>query len=302
MGDIQMGLRDWWLSRGYWLAAHKGNAAWLQDYLRFGVDVNLAHRKSGMTALMIASANGYVDVASVLIAAGADTNLKEPRHGMTALMHAALNGRADVAQLLLNAGADPGAVDNDGVEAWMYAEGAGHSDIVNLVVKRAFSASRNVQRSYTAAPSEPDRRRITRLHEFAQRVPSSAVARLALGHGLMDAGDVDRALAEYQEAVRLNPHLVGAHHALGRAFQNKGDFQSAMRAYRDGIQLEPDDPYPRLDLATCCHVVGDTRSAISEIGIAIELLRRVGDDRMNLAIAEGWLADWATHQRTGGHE
>jgi hypothetical protein len=59
---------------------------------------------------------------------------------------------------------------------------------------------------------------------------------------------------------------------------------------------------PASRLATCCHMVGDTRSAISEIGIAIDLLCRVGNDRMNLAIAEGSLADWVTHQRTGGHE
>jgi len=64
-------------------------------------DVN-AVEDDGKTALMVASANGRVEVVKALLAAKADVNARQP-DGSTALMLALRNGHQEVAELLMRA-------------------------------------------------------------------------------------------------------------------------------------------------------------------------------------------------------
>lgn len=61
-------------------------------------------------------------------------------------------------------------------------------------------------------------------------------------HGVVLAryGELDEAIAEFREAVRLSPDFATAHFALGQALEKKGDLQAALEEYRLAIQLEPD--------------------------------------------------------------
>jgi ankyrin repeat protein len=64
----------------------------------------------GMTALLLASRDGHLDAAKVLVEVGADVNLADP-NGLTPLLMALTNGQIDVAELLLAHGADPKRAD-----------------------------------------------------------------------------------------------------------------------------------------------------------------------------------------------
>lgn len=64
-----------------------------------GADPN-ARTKTGMTALMIASAAGYAESVELLLDKAADVNAMD-RQGMTALMFAAREGRPNVVELLM---------------------------------------------------------------------------------------------------------------------------------------------------------------------------------------------------------
>ena len=68
---------------------------------------------NGITALMAASQNGYVEVVKELLNSGADINAKD-NDGCTALMLASENGHLEVVNELLNRGADIRARDNHG--------------------------------------------------------------------------------------------------------------------------------------------------------------------------------------------
>lgn len=59
-----------------------------------------------------------------------------------------------------------------------------------------------------------------------------------------DAGNTDRAIATYQEALKLDGEMGAAWNNLGTLLQEKKEYQSAATAYRRAADLSPTDPRP----------------------------------------------------------
>ena len=103
----------------------------------------------------------------------------------------------------------------------------------------------------------PDERVVAR--QLLQKWPSmDAVARKAavptlvkalhiddedirLGIALAKKGQLDDAIAEYREAIRLKKDNLGAHGNLGNALLGKGQLDEAIAEYREVIRLKKDD-------------------------------------------------------------
>ncbi len=69
--------------------------------------------------------------------------------------------------------------------------------------------------------------------------PDDAAAHDNLGNALDHKGDLDGAIAEYREALRLNPKDVVAHINLGVALASKGDMDGEIGEYREALRLNP---------------------------------------------------------------
>jgi tetratricopeptide (TPR) repeat protein len=52
-------------------------------------------------------------------------------------------------------------------------------------------------------------------------------------------GDFDRAIADYTEAIRLDPKLAIAYYERGVAYHALGDFDRAIADYTEAIRLDP---------------------------------------------------------------
>jgi Flp pilus assembly protein TadD len=52
-------------------------------------------------------------------------------------------------------------------------------------------------------------------------------------------GDLDGAIAEYREAIRVKPGLAEAYNNLGKALQLKGERDAALEEYRKACELDP---------------------------------------------------------------
>ena len=79
------------------------------------------------------------------------------------------------------------------------------------------------------------------------------------GRALTSAGKYDEAIAELNEAIRLEPDLARAYNARGFVYLLKRDFKSALPDFDEAIRLNPNYP-----------------NAISNRQLALYGLRRTG--------------------------
>jgi len=69
--------------------------------------------------------------------------------------------------------------------------------------------------------------------------PDSAVAHDNLGVALYNKGDKDGAIAEFREALRLNPNDYSPHYHLAMALANKEDLTGEISELREALRLNP---------------------------------------------------------------
>src|SRR5262249_7737007 len=67
----------------------------------------------------------------------------------------------------------------------------------------------------------------------------SAIAHHERGISYKSKGDVDRAIANFSEAIRLDPKYAEAYYVRGVAYGNKGDLDRAIADYSEAIRLDP---------------------------------------------------------------
>ena len=63
------------------------------------------------------------------------------------------------------------------------------------------------------------------------------------GRGLMHGqkGDYDRAISDLDRAIEINPEDSIAYYGRGRAYAEKGDFDHAISDFASAIEIDPDD-------------------------------------------------------------
>ena len=69
--------------------------------------------------------------------------------------------------------------------------------------------------------------------------PSNAYTDRGLTWGIK--GDLDRAIADWNEAIRLDPKYADAYYFRGIAWRDKGDLDRAIADYNQAIRLDPKD-------------------------------------------------------------
>ncbi len=87
---------------------------------------------------------------------------------------------------------------------------------------------------------------------------------LNLGNALLRKGDIDGAIGEYLEILRMNPDEPAGHNNLARALHQRGDLDGAAREFRELTRLTPDDPDAHNNLGAVLKLQGDLDSAIAE--------------------------------------
>eukprot|EP00439_Symbiodinium_sp_Y106_P036751 s681_g4.t1 len=120
-------------------AAALNRAILVRWLLEAGVDKDCRDH-AGMTAVMVASANGHLEVVRVLLTAGAHKHCSERGNGKTALILASEGGHKDIVQLpvvrlLLRSGAKTNGRGRVGKTALMLASQSGRLELVVLFLR-----------------------------------------------------------------------------------------------------------------------------------------------------------------------
>ncbi|MCH4093158.1 MAG: ankyrin repeat domain-containing protein [Acetobacter peroxydans] len=113
-------------------AAREGEAELLARFLDAGMEADLRSDK-GYTPLILATYNGHLEAARVLLAHGADVNAQDEK-GATALAGVAFKGDLALARLLLEAGAGVDVANAVGRTPLMFAVMFGREDMVRLLL------------------------------------------------------------------------------------------------------------------------------------------------------------------------
>lgn len=114
-----------------------------------------------------------------------------------------------------------------------------------------------------------------------------------LGTALANKGDMDAAIQEFSEALRLNPNCTIAHNNLGLALAKKGNLDAAIQEYREALHLTPDYSDPHNNLGIALANKGNMDAAVQEFQEALRINPNYSDahDNLKLALAKKRMQD-----------
>ena len=108
-------------------------------------------------------------------------------------------------------------------------------------------------------------------NEAIRLKPDFAEAYNARGNAYDEKGDHDKAIADYNEAIRLKPGLAEAYYNRGLAYRRKGDLDKAIADYTEAIRLKPDNAPAYHNRGIAYRKKGDLDKAIADYNEAIRL-------------------------------
>lgn len=104
------------------------------------------------------------------------------------------------------------------------------------------------------------------------------------GNALADSGELDRAIAEYQRAVELEPDNAAALNNLGTVLRDSGRLDAAIEAYHRAVALRPELPESYNNLAVALADRGEFEMALAACRKAIELRPDYIEANANLGV------------------
>lgn len=79
--------------------------------------------------------------------------------------------------------------------------------------------------------------RLDQLKEFYEEDPEDPFTRYALAQEHLSEGNVDRALALFEELVETDPAYVGTYYHLGKLYERLDRVDDALDVYEQGIEI-----------------------------------------------------------------
>jgi len=104
-----------------------------------------------------------------------------------------------------------------------------------------------------------------------EKKPQSAVEKGKLAHGLIQQGNINEAIKEYEEALSLpGDKPVWLYQQLGDAYQKNNQLEKAIAVYQQVIPIYPKLTVAYVGLANAQAICGDVEAAISSLELGIK--------------------------------
>jgi tetratricopeptide (TPR) repeat protein len=128
---------------------------------------------------------------------------------------------------------------------------------------------------------------IRQCQETIRLKPDYAEAHNNLGFALVKKGLEDEAISQYQQALRLKPDYLKAHNNLAKVLEKKGLEDEAISQYQQALRLKPDNPNAHINLGIVLEKKGLEDEAISQYQQALRLKPDYADAHFLLGVAFG---------------
>ena len=103
-----------------------------------------------------------------------------------------------------------------------------------------------------------------------------------LGNDLLQAGQADKAIAQFQKALEIKPDYFEARNNLGNALLQKGQTDEAIASYQKALEIKPGYAEAHSNLGNALLQKGRTDEAIAQFQKAIEIQPEYAEARYNL--------------------
>jgi len=117
------------------------------------------------------------------------------------------------------------------------------------------------------------------------RNPDCWMAYSNRGFALLQEGQVNEAIADFEAALRAKPDYAYAHNNLGTALLQEGRTDEALPHFERALEIKPDYAEPYDNLGTILYQRGQLDAAISNLERAVKINPDYGDAHFNLGIA-----------------
>ena len=253
-------------------AAKRGRTAAVQLLIERGADVE-ARGSGGYTPLISAAKQGHVEVARLLVAKGADVNARCDC-GTTPLYQAVVEENLEMTRFLLEAGASVN-LRIRGKTALDVAEQFEHAKIADLLRqyggKNLKAYTEHFKRGLDLFGKKDYAGAIAEYDEALQLEPGSAEAYYNRGVAWRDSGQFDRAIRDFQQTIELNSQDDGAYDNLAWIFAQQGLHEEAIRNWTKVIELTPDEPGAYYNRAIALHRQGKATGSWDDTKKACDL-------------------------------
>jgi Flp pilus assembly protein TadD len=126
------------------------------------------------------------------------------------------------------------------------------------------------------------------IHQFQKALqikPNDAEIHNNLGNALLQKGEVDEAITHFQKALQIKPDDAEIHNNLGNALLQKGEADKAIVHYQKALQIKPDDAEIHYNLGNVLFQKGETDEAITHFQKALQIKPDYADAHHNLGCA-----------------
>lgn len=141
-----------------------------------------------------------------------------------------------------------------------------------------------------------NRRAIADFNEAIQLNPNRASLYRDRAQAYRQSGELGPAIADYDEAIALDPKPAAPYHQRGLALAAKGDLDRAIFSYSTAVRLDPSDAQARLDRGLAFLARGQVDDARADFEAALALPSGEGGRARDVARAK--LADLARDEPT----
>jgi tetratricopeptide (TPR) repeat protein/predicted small secreted protein len=134
-------------------------------------------------------------------------------------------------------------IDPDLQTAWMLRGRALYASVSRVMSVGANFSSVSVTTTGGVGVSEDKKAVYDRaIADFTQAIrldPNNAKAYTERGDAYADKGDSERAIADYTQAIRIDPNYAWAYNNRGLSYNDKGEYDRAIADYTQAIRLDP---------------------------------------------------------------
>jgi tetratricopeptide (TPR) repeat protein len=149
----------------------------------------------------------------------------------------------------------------------------------------ALAASQQVHADCTATDPARSIASCTRIVEdLSESAKSRALAHFSRGLAYLEQNDLDGAIADFTDAIRLDPKNATAYDNRGQAFSLKGDYDRAIADFDQAVNIDPGHSSAFNRRGIAWQAKGEVDRAIADFSRAIAVAPRFAGPYFNRAI------------------